>query len=210
MRNHNHRVQTFRTFRSLPQVVYHGTSSDSYEKLNNNVLIEECLPLTDFGKGFYLTSRYDQASKHARYRLGEGEQPIVFHYEIDLGLLKNGYGVKTFPNMDIEWAKFVLHNRSEKFFEEHSHNAVYGGLADGKMGRLMSTINELPEIDDDVYTFFLDAIKKYTQEDQMSVHNQLIFTQNIIKQVKVSNAGDKNSIYIPQPKQPANPKTPTK
>jgi len=210
MRNHNHRVQTFRSFRELPKYVYHGTSSINYDDLDNNVLIEKCLDYTDFGKGFYLTSRYEQASKHAKYRIGEGEQPIVFHYEIDIGLLKKGYGVKTFPNMDIEWAKFILHNRSEKFFQKHSHNAVYGGLADGQMRNLMRTINKLPVIDDDVYRIFHDEIKKYTQEDQMSVHNQLIFTQNIIKQVKVSNAGDKNSIYIPQPKQPANPKTPTK
>lgn len=197
-------------FTDIPKELYHGTTSRNYKKLDNNVQIPECLPFTDFGKGFYLTTRYDQASKHATGRSGEGEDPIVFHYEVDVEMLKNVYGVKMFETMDMEWSKFILHNRSEKHHRKHKFSSVYGGLADGKMRRLMTTINALPSIDDDVYEFFHQEIRKYGHEDQLSVHNQTIFTEHIIKQVKVSNAYDKNSVYLPQPKQPVNPKAPTK
>lgn len=199
---------SLKTFGEVPKIVYHGTPSRNYGILNNNVLIRKCKKRTDFGKGFYLTSNYEQASEHAKNRCREDDEPIVFHYEIDLEVLATLPGIYTFEKMDIEWAKFIFHNRSKKHFRPHDLACVYGGVADGQLDTLMKEMDKFAHIDDGAYGYFLSEIRKYASYDQLSVHNQEIFTQNIIQQVQVSKAFNENSTYKPKPN--PKPKTPIK
>jgi hypothetical protein len=110
-------------------ILYHGS----------NVTIEEidlslCKPYKDFGKGFYLTDIKSQAEDMAvrRVRLSGFGKPIVTPFEFDETVLNDrSLHTLSFPNVSVEWAKFVLDNRDvdHKGFS-HNYDIVVGPVAD--------------------------------------------------------------------------------
>ena len=92
-------------------ILYHGS----------NVVIDvidlaRCRPHKDFGKGFYLTSIKDQAEKMARrVSLIYGGEPAVTCFETDMeALMRSDLSIRVFEKPDINWARFVMNNRSRK------------------------------------------------------------------------------------------------
>lgn len=110
-------------------ILYHGS----------NVTIEEidlslCKPYKDFGKGFYLTDIKSQAEDMAvrRVRLSGFGKPTVTTFEFDETVLNDrSLHTLSFPNVSVEWAKFVLDNRDvdHKGFS-HNYDIVVGPVAD--------------------------------------------------------------------------------
>ncbi len=88
--------------------MYHGTSSAHYESLISGVDLRSCKKRTDFGQGFYLTSNFNQASKHAKNRTFKGE-PLVFEYELNLSEF-NKFRGKIFPKMTRDWAEMFFNH----------------------------------------------------------------------------------------------------
>lgn len=183
-------------FNRLEKTLYHGTNSKHYESLFKGVSLGECNNQTDFGKGFYLTTKFFQASKHARNRSGFSGEPIVFVYEVDLRALRQ-YREKIFRKMDMDWAEFVYLNRSERHHYDHDYDYVFGGVADGSIEDLVEELDEMnvapksPELQ-----YFYESIAKFDY-DQLSIHNQDIFAYNIIKLTKVVKAFNKTVVYVP-------------
>ena len=109
-------------------ILYHGS----------NVVIDEidllqCKPYKDFGKGFYLTDIKSQADDMAfrRVRLTKIGTPIVTSFDFDESLLDCS-SLKTllFPEVSVEWAKFILDNRDiEKRGFSHDYDIVVGPVA---------------------------------------------------------------------------------
>lgn len=91
-------------------ILYHGS----------NVIVEQPQLLKiqrtlDFGKGFYTTTDFEQASKWAlrtAIRLGE-KKGFVSIYEVDEIQIKN-LNMLTFSKPDINWLKYVVQNRTNK------------------------------------------------------------------------------------------------
>lgn len=107
--------------------LYHGS--------NQEIIVPDIAlskPMKDFGQGFYLSGDFPQAEKFAKQKyeqLQQGE-PFVSVFEFDENSLSNGrLNVKIFPEYSIEWAKFVLDNRTNKNFT-HTFDIVYGPIAD--------------------------------------------------------------------------------
>ncbi|MED3933000.1 DUF3990 domain-containing protein [Priestia megaterium] len=105
----------------LPRIWYHGTTSLHLPSFNDKGISITAAPRerrTDFGRGFYLTSNWEQAYKWAigaseRERDENPQKPIVpiiveceVHTEA-FSRLEN----KMFTHTDLEWAKFILDNR---------------------------------------------------------------------------------------------------
>ena len=85
---------------------------------------------TDFGKGFYTTTNFQQAQKWALRKQtagGEKAKAIISIYEVDDDLLgKDKYNIKCFENPDKEWLSFVISCRNSI---AHEHDIVFGAVA---------------------------------------------------------------------------------
>ena len=107
--------------------VFHG----SYTQVNKPDLSFSRDTL-DFGRGFYVTTLYDQACSWALRWERRHKKAIVntycFHDEI-IGEL--GIKVKDFPVYDREWLRFVAANREGKPVEKY--DVVRGGIANDKV-----------------------------------------------------------------------------
>lgn len=110
-------------------ILYHGT--DTYI---DRIDLNACKPFKDFGKGFYLSSDYDQAMELAKARAeASGRNPIVHSYEFDEAILYSSeLSIKLFDSYSEEWARFVLENR-EGICHKH-YDIVYGPIANDKVG----------------------------------------------------------------------------
>lgn len=180
-----------RNFNQFPMTLYHGTTSINYDSLSNGVQLEKCMNKTDFGQGFYLTSNFTQASKHALNRKRENEEAIVFVYKLDIERLKKCFNGKVWNKMDGGWAQFIYDNRTSLKQFNHQYDFVFGGVADGKIFDLVQLVDAGATI-----KLFHEEIAKYPTYDQLSVHNEDIFTYNVIKFEKVVVAHDKQKEYV--------------
>lgn len=88
----------------------------------------------DFGKGFYLTSIYQQAIEMGkrRARQTEGGSAVVTEFLFDdTCLVANELNIKLFPAVSEEWALFILNNRhASRTGFRHSYDIVIGPIAD--------------------------------------------------------------------------------
>ena len=109
-------------------ILYHGTNID-FPKID----LSKCSPNKDFGKGFYLTSLYQQAVSMSirRCELERKGTPIVQVYEINDDILtSNILKVKSFKGVSKEWAEFILMNRNSNGRNLHNYDIVIGPVAD--------------------------------------------------------------------------------
>lgn len=127
--------------------LYHGSN------LEIDVIdLNKCRPNKDFGKGFYLTDIPEQAMRMARrVSLIYGGNPIVTCYETDLDILMNSsLSIRKFDRPDIQWATFVMNNRSGKSIDVNSpecnlvnqYDIVIGPVADDDMALLFRQFEE--------------------------------------------------------------------
>jgi Protein of unknown function (DUF3990) len=154
----------------LPRTWYHGTTSLHINSFfRHGINIAGGRAKADFGRGFYLTSNWDQAYRWAKsackresaeYPL-EQLDPVI----VECGVYTEAFrelDYKMFSKTDIEWAEFILENRTipvgpayplknnrdsdvkklpqiRETMEQvayartaHSYNSVYGPMADGR------------------------------------------------------------------------------
>ncbi|MDR2913172.1 MAG: DUF3990 domain-containing protein [Alistipes sp.] len=111
--------------------VYHGSTMRV-----KNPTVERGRPSTDFGKGFYTTTNFEQAEKWALIRqrnAGADAKAVVSTYEVDDDLLeKKRYETLRFSAPDGDWLSFVVECRREEIIP-HSYAIVFGPVADDKI-----------------------------------------------------------------------------
>lgn len=132
---------------------------------------------TDFGKGFYTTTRPEQAehwAKHVLERKKTGKA-IVSVYEFDETLLaQDDIYVREFHGVDLEWLDFVVNNR-KKNPDPHNFDLVFGPVANDKV---YATVNLYED-------GLLDAESAIRQLKAYRVYNQLSFhTKKVIGALK--------------------------
>lgn len=104
--------------------LYHGSSIA--------VQVPQLQPLVralDFGRAFYLTSDFDQASRWAKttaLRRGDGAA-TVSSYAVDASAL-TGLRVRKFDGPTVEWLRFVSRNRNERI-DDSGLDVVIGPVA---------------------------------------------------------------------------------
>ncbi len=88
----------------------------------------------DFGKGFYLTSLYQQAVEMGKRKARQfaDSELVVTEFMFDDSCLKSSeLNIKTFPTVSEEWALFILNNRHASRTEfRHNYDIVIGPVAD--------------------------------------------------------------------------------
>ena len=112
-------------------IVYHG-SSDIVEQPD---VLHSYRPL-DFGKGFYVTTNYEQAKRWAKRKadLLHKEKAYVNIYEV----LKDesAFNVKTFSNDLDEWIDFVCRCRDGNT-DYQAYDIIKGKVANDKVFRVV-------------------------------------------------------------------------
>jgi hypothetical protein len=91
----------------------------------------------DFGKGFYLSSEYEQAERMAQITsVRRGGEPMITTFVFDeTKLCDKNLKVKIFEGYSIDWAQFILKNRLNNTpVQAHDYDIVIGPIADDKVG----------------------------------------------------------------------------
>ena len=104
-------------------ILYHGTNID-FDKIE----LTKSKPNKDFGKGFYLSSDYDQALAMAKVKVEQLEsgEPMVLAFEVDEVEIEQ-LNILRFHEYSEEWAKFILLNRkNDKSQPAHDYDIVFG------------------------------------------------------------------------------------
>lgn len=106
---------------------------------------EHSRPYLDFGKGFYLTSIYEQAVRYAQrfIRRNKSAWLTTFNFEIN----QNSWKVLTFDSYDKEWLNFVSKCRAG--MDDTDYDLIIGGIANDKVIQTLDRyfIGELSEND---------------------------------------------------------------
>lgn len=192
----------------LSSTWFHGTHSFSTQNIiDNDIDLTQSKKRLDFGPGFYMTTNYEQAKKQAARKADEynddqdedydrtGKKPeyasgSIMTYDIDLEYLSHARTPYIFENTNIDWALFILGNRTKKpeKFNYPFHNRdknfdfVYGPLADGfQIPRLIRHL-EKDKID---FLEFLKQISRYEfpNNNQLSVHTETAVSCLNLKEV---------------------------
>lgn len=117
-------------------ILYHGSNLEI-----NEIDFNKCKPYKDFGQGFYLTSIKQQAVRMAENRAALfGGEPVVTVYEVDDDIMnKENLNTRCFGlKPTIEWARFIVNNRSREFNDitsidcnlDAKYDVVLGPVAD--------------------------------------------------------------------------------
>lgn len=127
---------------------------------------------TDFGKGFYTTTRPEQAehwAKHVQER-NKSAKAIVSIYEFDEALLKQAdVKVREFHGVDRAWLDFVVNNR-KKDPAPHNFDLVFGPVANDNVYTVVN-LYEAGLIDADSA---INQLKAYKVYNQLSFHTSWV------------------------------------
>jgi hypothetical protein len=194
-------MSVVKTISDLPNVLYHGSTSNHVKSIKSSIDLNSCSPQTDFNKGFYLTSNLDQARRwafkkeksHNLLELGRAKRDpdytpdlvkgVIIYFDVDLNGLKLLNGLE-FPTCTKRWSNFIYANRSDKSLFEldveiadfHNRNSswdyVYGPLGDGTIMGLTFAVDD----GEMTLTEFNHAIQneEYIENgyDQLSIHTK--------------------------------------
>ncbi len=141
--------------------LYHGTNSNF-----STIDFSHSKDKRDFGKGFYTTTIYEQASQWAKNQFirygGDGSFVKVFEYVSDDNLT-----VLDFPSMNLEWLEFVKINRTKGGLS-HGYDIVKGPVAND------NTMRTIALYISGIYTAeqAMEKLSFFKVNDQISFHTE--------------------------------------
>lgn len=88
---------------------------------------------TDFGKGFYTTTSFEQAAKWAvlKHKREHSLKAIVSIFEVPDNILDMGYNVLRFEGATKEWLDFVVNNR--RGITTNTYDLIMGPVANDRL-----------------------------------------------------------------------------
>lgn len=169
-------------------VWYHGTTSTQVPSLKDGINVYHSKRNCDFGIGFYVTSKFDQAVKWAQ-RKSKDElpfnpkvKPVVLSYQFQDS---NDVETKIFE-IDKEYFQFVYKNRLELDAKAginiHNFSAVFGPVLDGQVTRLKVTLDDYFEGINSLEKTADILLGKYQGDTQLCICDQEIANKLILVQ----------------------------
>lgn len=115
-------------------LIYHGTLDKYLNSFDTDgILLWKSKTHLDFGRGFYTTNDKLAAIETAKFRSNANNQYAENTYSLPavviLEYTSNPCNTKTFNAPDLDWAKFVLSQRTEQ--SQHEYDIIFGPVADG-------------------------------------------------------------------------------
>ena len=118
---------------------YHGTN-----EVISNIDFSKSRFRTDFGRGFYLSSKLDTAKEWAVGKSGFSGTATVMRYDIsDMVYNDTTLNIKRFDEPIIEWLDFIKKNRRRDISKEntpeprHSFDVIIGPIANDKVADIV-------------------------------------------------------------------------
>ena len=105
-------------------ILYHSSSGEVKEPDTAHSRL-----YLDFGKGFYLTSIYDQAVRYAERFLRRGKTAWLNTYELDDNI--DGWKILYLESYNKEWLDFVSDCRADN--DTSDYDMVVGGIANDRV-----------------------------------------------------------------------------
>lgn len=154
--------------------LYHG-STVTVKKPN----IQRGRKTTDFGKGFYTTSDFEQAKKWAilKQNREQSKKAVVSVYEVPDNIFDMELSVLRFDGATKEWLEFVVDNRRGK--GNNTYDLIMGPVANDQ---LYATIR-LYEQGVITANAAIEMLKTHRLFDQLSFH-----TSDVIPLLKFTEA----------------------
>ena len=127
-------------------ILYHG----SYIVIDS-IDLTKCFAGKDFGRGFYLTTSYEQAKKFVKlsvknaFNVGTIKETVKFGYVNSYKYLTNDkINEFDFEDANVEWLHFVAGNRDQSLFRDmirqfEKYNVIGGKIAND---RTAATLNQ--------------------------------------------------------------------
>lgn len=84
----------------------------------------------DFGRGFYLTTIYEQAFRYAQRFKRRGKSAWLNTYELSIEK-KDKWKIKEFESYNLEWLDFIAQCRDGK--DVGDYDMIIGGIANDKV-----------------------------------------------------------------------------
>lgn len=122
---------------------------------------------TDFGKGFYTTTSYEQAARWARIKRDrqESAKAVVTVYEFDEQLLESpDFNVMHYHGATENWLNFVIANRRNS--SPHDYDMVMGPVANDSL-YVTITMYEKGDLSAEAA---IVQLRTHTLFDQLSFH----------------------------------------
>lgn len=126
-------------------ILYHGSYC-----VVDKIDLSKCYRGKDFGRGFYLTTSYEQAKKFVRLSVKNATNIGTLREEIQTGFvnsykfeLRNVINEFDFPEADVSWLHFVAGNRDKELFSDliekfSKYNVVGGKIANDRTAVTLS------------------------------------------------------------------------
>ena len=105
--------------------LYHGTLLSNLSSIKGGINLAKCKALTDFGRGFYLTTDFWQAYEWAMARKTKNDYGIVIGYSWEPN---DELNIKRFSGLTNEWAKYIVNCRLGD--AKQDYDIVIGCIAD--------------------------------------------------------------------------------
>lgn len=155
---------------------YHATTIESLENILKNGVKHDynIHRRLDFGYGFYLTPKLNQAKSYiqrsAPYLVDDVSktQFVIIEFELNLSKLIKQYKLKVFPHYNDTFAEFVFNCRKNRHKKIHHYDMILGVMSDNNPNQLMDDYNEKIKSKKEIIELF----KKWTSMEQLSLHNQ--------------------------------------
>lgn len=114
--------------------LYHGTNK-KFDRFD----FDKAKPFKDFGKGFYLTTDFNQAQKWAQ-RKGD-KQAIAYVYCYDIDKVKaSKLKVLELLQYNKEWVDFICESRIKG--KETAHDIIYDRIADNQYSEISELLQK--------------------------------------------------------------------
>lgn len=119
---------------------YHGTND-----MIGYIDLDKCRLRTDFGKGFYISSKLAPAREWAVSKSGYSGVPTVMRYEINKDIWSDGsLRILRFDNPSKQWLDFIRDNRQVNLVSaissepRHTYDVVSGPIANDKVADVVA------------------------------------------------------------------------
>lgn len=165
--------------------VYHG-SNYIVKEIDLNILNYK----TDFGKGFYTTTDYDQAMRWTIIKkdrqLKENKNDIHQYINVYEYVEKSGLKILDFDKANEEWLNFIIKNRQSGSLL-HDYDIVKGPVANDNLYRVLVAY----ENGDYDIMETIKRLKTYTLSNQISFHTEK--SLSCLKYLETIEVGDVNN-----------------
>lgn len=139
----------------------------------------------DFGYGFYMAPKFEQAEKYIMQMLPyipgdvEDKVPVVIEFEFSCTPYVEIKTNTKFLKYDEEFARFVLMNRMNPDSMNHNHEFIIGVMSDSNpVADIMKLRNHEISLEEVIQNFM-----RWTSMEQLSLHTQDLCDKLIMKKV---------------------------